>query len=304
MTILDQLADHARERVALDKMNIGSEEMKSLAEERAKRSAAGTDGASGTDGTAGVKTAVETDANVKPGAAGAAANVKPDAAGNAFYEAVARPGLSVICEVKKASPSKGIIDPDFDYKRIAAEYEAAGADAVSCLTEPKWFMGSDEIFREIRGIIDKPMIRKDFVVDEYQIYQAKVMGADCVLLICSILDTETLAGYLRICDDLGLAALTEAHDEEEIRSAAAAGARMIGVNNRNLKDFSVDLGNAARLREMIPEGRLYVAESGVRTPEDARVLRQAGADAVLVGEALMRAGDRKAFIKAMKGAGE
>lgn len=257
MTILDQLAEHARERVARDIGRISREEMKSLARETGRSQ-------------------------------------------RGFYEAVARPGLSVICEVKKASPSRGIIDPEFDYLKIAAEYEAAGADAVSCLTEPKWFRGSDAIFRKIRDSIELPMIRKDFVVDEYQLYQARVLGADCVLLICSLLDTGTLSEYLRICDDLGLAALTEAHDDKEIASAVSAGARMIGVNNRNLKDFSVDLGNAGRLRSLIPPDRLYVAESGVRTGADAGDLYRAGADAILVGEALMRADDRKGFIQAMK----
>lgn len=220
--------------------------------------------------------------------------------GTAFYEAIGRPGMSFICEVKKASPSKGVIDPVFDYLAIAKAYAAAGADCVSCLTEPKWFLGSDAVFRDIRGAIPTPMLRKDFVVDEYQLYQAKAMGADCALLICAILDTATLARYLGVCDDLGLAALVEAHDEAEIAAAAAAGARMIGVNNRNLKDFSVDLGNAGRLRERIPADRLYVAESGVKTPADAAAMRAVGADAILMGEALMRAPDKAAALAAMR----
>ena len=218
-------------------------------------------------------------------------------AGKVFYQALSKPEMSFICEVKMASPSKGIIDPVFHYEKIAKEYEEAGADAVSVLTEPKWFQGSDMIFRDIRKIIPTPILRKDFIVDEYQIYQARYMGADCVLLICSLLDTETLHRYLGICESLGLDALTEAHNEEEIRSAVTAGAKIIGVNNRNLKDFSVDLGNAVRLREMIPEGVLYVAESGVKTPEDVRTLYKAGADAILVGEAFMRASDKKALLR-------
>ena len=217
--------------------------------------------------------------------------------GQVFYQALSKPGMGFICEVKKASPSKGIIDPVFDFEKIALEYEEAGADAVSVLTEPKWFMGSNEIFRDIRKIISTPMLRKDFVVDEYQIYQARCMGADCVLLICSLQDTETLQHYLDICQSLGLDALTEAHNEEEIRSAITAGAKIIGVNNRNLKDFSVDLGNAVRLRKMIPEDVLFVAESGVKTAEDVRTLYQAGADAILVGEAFMRATDKKSLLK-------
>lgn len=217
--------------------------------------------------------------------------------GKVFYQALSKPEMGFICEVKKASPSKGIIDPVFAYEKIALEYEEAGADAVSVLTEPKWFLGSDMIFRDIRKIIPTPMLRKDFIVDKYQIYQARCMCADCVLLICSILDTKTLHRYLGICESLGLDALTEAHNEEEIRSAVTAGAKIIGVNNRNLKDFSVDLGNAVRLREMIPEDVLYVAESGVKTAEDVRTLYQAGADAILVGEAFMRASDKKALLK-------
>ena len=220
--------------------------------------------------------------------------------GERFLEAVARPGLSFICEVKKASPSKGVIDPVFDYRGIASAYESAGADAISCLTEPEWFLGSDDVFREIRGLIRTPMLRKDFTVDEYQLYQARCMGADCVLLICALLDEGALRKCMEVCGELGLAALVEAHDGEEIRSAVRAGARMIGINNRNLKDFSVDLSNAARLRSSIPPGVACVAESGVRTPEDAAALYRAGADAVLVGEALMRAADRGAFLARMR----
>ena len=224
--------------------------------------------------------------------------------GAAFENALRRPGLSFICEVKRASPSKGLIAPEFPYVDIAREYETAGADAVSCLTEPKWFLGFDDIFRDIRREIALPMLRKDFTVDPYQLYEAKAMGANAALLICALLDTRTLAGYLALCDSLGLAALTEAHNEAEIRSAAAAGARIIGVNNRNLRDFSVDLSNSARLRELVPPECVFVAESGVRTPEDAAILRKIGADAVLMGEALMRAGDKAALLRQMREAAQ
>ena len=224
--------------------------------------------------------------------------------GQAFYDAVQKPGMSFICEIKKASPSKGIIDPVFDYLSIARAYEAAGADCISCLTEPRWFMGSDDIFREIRRTVRTPMIRKDFIVDEYQLYQSKLMGANCVLLICALLDTATLARYLGVCEDLGLAVLTETHDEAEIRSAVSAGARMIGVNNRNLKDFSVDFSNAARLRDLIPAGCLYVAESGVKTPADAAALKAVGADAILIGETLMRVGNKAETLKALREAAQ
>ncbi len=220
--------------------------------------------------------------------------------GDAFRAALEKPGLSFICEVKRASPSKGVISDDFPYLDIARAYARAGADCISCLTEPKWFLGSDAIFRDIRGAVATPMLRKDFTVDAYQLYEARCLGADCVLLICALLDTATLARYLEICEGLGLAALAEAHSEAEIASAVAAGARMIGVNNRNLKDFSVDLGNTARLREAIPPGVLFVAESGVHSPADVTALRAAGVDAVLIGEALMRAGDKGAALAAFR----
>lgn len=206
----------------------------------------------------------------------------------AFEEALRKPGLSFICEIKKASPSKGVISPDFPYLSIADTYMASGADCISVLTEPKWFLGSGEIFADVRKRVACPMIRKDFTVDSYQIYEAKLLGADAVLLICALLSTETIAKYLCLCDALGLTALVEAHDEAEIASAVLAGARVIGVNNRNLKNFTVDFENAARLREKIPSGTLFVAESGVSSLDDVRSLAALYADAVLVGEYLMR----------------
>lgn len=221
----------------------------------------------------------------------------------AFEQALRADALSFICEVKKASPSKGIIAPDFPYLDIAKQYEQAGADCISCLTEPKWFLGSDTIFTDIRAAVQTPMIRKDFTVDEYQIYQAKLMGADAVLLICAILDTQTIARYLGICETLGLTALVEAHDAAEIQSAVDAGARVIGVNNRNLKDFSVDFSNASRLRDLIPPESIYVAESGVSCAADVAALRSIGADAVLMGEVLMRAPDKTALLREMRHAG-
>ena len=219
-----------------------------------------------------------------------------------FLEALRKPGLSFICEIKKASPSKGIISESFPYLDIAKEYENAGADCVSCLTEPKWFKGSDNIFRQVRARIDTPMIRKDFTVDEYQIYQAKCMEADAVLLICSILDDARLKDYLSLCKELGLDALVEAHNEKEIESAVKADARIIGVNNRNLKDFSVDFTNALKLRSMIPKDTVYVAESGVKNADDAKRIKDTGADAVLIGEAFMRAYDKAALLREMRNA--
>ncbi len=219
---------------------------------------------------------------------------------NAFLGALKRPGMSFICEIKKASPSKGVISAEFPYLDISREYEHAGVDAVSCLTEPKWFLGSDEIFRDVRREISLPMLRKDFTVDEYQIYQAKLLGAQAVLLICALLDAPTLARYLELAHSLGLCALVEAHDEAEICRAVQAGAEVIGVNNRNLKDFSVDFSNAARLRELVPSDRIYVAESGVASPEDVAALKKLGADAVLMGEVLMRAEDKPGLLSAMR----
>ena len=260
-TILDQLADHARARVTADKEHLSLDALKRLIAE----------------------------------------GEIPAREAFAFETALKRPGLSFICEIKKASPSKGIISEEFPYLDIAREYECAGADAISCLTEPRWFLGSDQIFREVRETVSVPMIRKDFTVDEYQIYQAKAMGADAVLLICAILDNRTIARLLALCDQLYLSALVEAHDATELQTAVRAGARVIGVNNRNLKDFSVDTGNSRRLRAFAPEGVLFVSESGIRTAEDIRALRESGVDAVLIGESLMRATDKRAMLDELRG---
>ena len=221
-----------------------------------------------------------------------------------FQRALMKNGLSFICEVKKASPSKGIIDPDFPYIKIAMDYESGGADCLSCLTEPKWFLGSDIIFRDIRKSISIPMLRKDFTVDEYQLYESKCLGADAVLLICTLLDTSTMAKYLEICDLLGLSALVEAHNAQEISSAVSAGAKIVGVNNRNLKDLSVNIDNAARLRELVPEGTLFVAESGIKTPSDIASLSSCGVDAVLIGESMMRATDKRSLLNLFREASQ
>ncbi len=265
MNILDQLADHARYRVSEDKKRIPPEEMEALA-----KKARDKDAVSSLSGK------------------------------NRFLSALRKPGLSLICEIKRASPSKGMIAQDFPYGAIARAYEEAGADCISCLTEPKWFLGSDEIFREIRSLVGTPMLRKDFTVSRYQIYQAKAMGADAVLLICAILTPEELAEYLELCGELDLAALVETHDAGEIGMAVRAGARIIGVNNRNLRDFSVDFANVERLRDLIPPECVYVAESGVRGPEDTARLRTIGADAVLIGEMLMRAKDKQSLMASLR----
>lgn len=219
----------------------------------------------------------------------------------AFETALKKPGISFICECKKASPSKGVIAPDFPYLEIAKEYEAAGADCISVLTEPKWFLGKDEYLKEIAEAVKIPCLRKDFTVDEYMIYEAKLLGAQAVLLICSILPTEKMKEYINICDELGISALVEAHNEEEISSALYAGARIIGVNNRNLKDFTVDTDNSRRLRKLVPEDILFVAESGVKSPQDINILRETGVDAVLIGETLMRATDKREKLHELRG---
>lgn len=218
-----------------------------------------------------------------------------------FERAVAKEGMSFICEVKKASPSKGVIAEDFLYLQIARDYENAGADCISVLTETDYFKGDDRYLKEINDVVSIPTIRKDFIIDEYMIYEAKLLGASCVLLIAALLDMDTIRRYKAVCDKLGLSALVEAHDEEEIRSAVAAGARMIGVNNRNLKTFTVDINNSLRLRNMVPDDILFVAESGIKTAQDIQRLENEGVDAVLIGEKLMRSGDKKAALEELKG---
>lgn len=219
-----------------------------------------------------------------------------------FERALSGSGLSFICEVKKASPSAGIISEDFPYLDIARDYEAAGAAAISCLTEPFWFKGSNEYLREIAAAVSIPVLRKDFTVDEYMIYEAKILGAAAVLLICAILTPAQLERYIRIAHSLGLSALVEAHDEADVAAAMDAGARVIGVNNRDLRTFSVDVNNSARLRRLIPREILFVSESGIKTPSDIQKLRENGTDAVLVGQTLMTAPDRRARLEELRGA--
>ncbi len=258
MTILDQLADYARERVA------AAERLRPLSE-------------------------------VKSGALALSKGTFE------FEKALKKEDIAFICECKKASPSKGVIAEDFPYLEIAKAYEKAGADCISVLTEPKWFLGRDEYLREIAAAVSIPCLRKDFTVDEYMIYEAKLLGAKAVLLICSILPEEIVREYISICDTLGLSALVEVHDEAEAESALRAGARVLGVNNRNLKDFSVDTGNSTRIRSLIPEDVVFVSESGVSSPADIELLRGARADAVLIGETLMRAPDKSARLAELRG---
>ena len=258
MTILDRLADFARERVAQAKEQISLESIRQQALSLPK----------------GEFT---------------------------FERALKKEGLSFICECKKASPSKGLIAPEFPYLEIAKEYEAAGADCISVLTEPKWFLGSDAYLKDIASTVSVPCLRKDFTVDAYMIYEAKLLGASAVLLICSLLKEQEIREFLALCETLGLSALVEAHNEEEAAMAVRAGARIIGVNNRNLKDFTVDTENSKRLRSRIPSDVLFVSESGVSSPEDVAKLSEIGADAVLVGETLMRAPDKKIRLAQLRG---
>lgn len=257
MTILDKLADHARQRTELAKQHISEGEIKERALLLPKN------------------------------------NFE-------FEKALGKSGMSFICECKKASPSKGLIAPDFPYLKIATDYEAAGTDCISVLTEPKWFLGNDKYLSEIASKVSIPCLRKDFTVDEYMIYEAKLLGASAVLLICSILPEEKIRKYIEICDTLGLSALVETHNENEVKTAISAGARIIGVNNRNLNDFTVDTENSRRLRELVPSDILFVSESGVKTANDIKQISNLGADAVLVGEALMRADDKKAKLAELK----
>ena len=265
-TILQTIADHAKIRVKEAKKEVSLQEMK----ERAQK----------------IRDKEKAD---------------PAHVDFAFEKALARPEIGFICECKKASPSKGLIAPEFPYLEIAKSYEAAGAACISVLTEPKWFLGENRFLKEITGTVSIPCIRKDFTVDEYMIYEAKTLGASAVLLICSLLDTQTLKCYREICDSLGLSALVEAHDEEEIQSALEAGARIIGVNNRNLKDFTVDIHNSERLRALVPSEVLFVAESGIKTAADIQVLKDANVNGVLIGETLMRSPDKKAMLDELRG---
>lgn len=223
------------------------------------------------------------------------------ATGYPFRANLAAPGISFICEAKKASPSKGLIAPHFPYVDIAKEYEAAGAAAISCLTEPKWFMGRDEYVTDIVKEVSIPVLRKDFTIDEYMVYEAKALGASAILLICALLDEVQLRDWRQMAEGLGMDALVEAHDEGEVEAALKAGSRIVGVNNRNLKDFTVDVNNSTRYRAMVPEDVLFVSESGITTRADIQVLEGNGTNAVLIGETLMRAADKKAMLDTLRG---
>lgn len=209
---------------------------------------------------------------------------------NFFYEAISKKGISFICEVKKASPSKGIISEDFPYLEIAKKYNEC-ADVISCLTEPYFFKGKDEYLTKIKMSVNIPVLRKDFILYEYQIYEAKAIGADAILLIVAILDKDTLTKYINIAHSIGLGCLVEAHDLDELNIAINSGAKVVGVNNRNLKDFTVDMSNSINLRNKAPKDILFVSESGIKTRSDIKKLEDNNIDAVLIGETLMRSND-------------
>lgn len=257
MTILDKLANHAKERVNLAKQSLSLQDIKKQAFSLSK--------------------------------------------GNFEFErALKNADFAFICECKKASPSKGIIADDFDYLNIAKEYEKAGANCISVLTEPKWFLGSDKYLKEITQNVSIPCIRKDFTVDEYMIYEAKILGAKAILLICSILSGEQIKSYIKICDDLGLSALVEAHNEDEIKTAINSGARIIGVNNRNLKDFTVDTKNSENLRKLVPKDIIFIAESGITNAQDIKNLKNNNVNGVLIGETLMKAQNKQQKLLELK----
>lgn len=218
-----------------------------------------------------------------------------------FEKALRSPGMSFICEVKHASPSKGVIAAEYDPVAIARDYEAAGASAISCLTEPRWFLGANEHLSSVAKAVNIPVLRKDFVVDEYMVCEARLLGASAVLLICGILDDEKLASCVSLAHELGISALVEAYEPEEVPRAIAAGARVVGVNNRDLRTFQVDFGRSIDLRETVGPDRVFVSESGVRTRDDVARLEQAGVDAVLIGETLMRAPDKHAALAELRG---
>lgn len=213
-----------------------------------------------------------------------------------FEKALREKPIAIISEVKKASPSKGLIDSEFDYLDISKEYEDSGVSAISVLTEPYFFQGSIQYLKEIAGIVDVPVLRKDFIIDPFMIYEAKLSGASAILLIVAILDDNQLKEYMELADSLGLSVVVEVHDRNEIEKAINAGARIIGVNNRNLKDFSVDMGNSLNLRKYVPEDIIFVSESGIKSTSDIRKLKENKIDAVLIGETLMKSDNKKKLI--------
>ncbi|MZQ98724.1 MAG: indole-3-glycerol phosphate synthase TrpC [Acidaminobacter sp.] len=228
-------------------------------------------------------------------------SASPERATKGFAKALAAEGLSIIAEVKKASPSKGLIQPDFHPAEVAAAYERSGASAISVLTEEAYFQGGSDYLKQVRQAVSLPIIRKDFIFDDYQIYEARVIGADAILLIVAILSDEEIRSFMALAASLGLDALVEVHDEAEMTRAIDCGAELIGINNRDLKTFNVELSTTQRLLPMVPKDRLCISESGIRDAKDMEAVRSWGADAVLIGETLMRSKDVEGTLKGLKG---
>ena len=221
---------------------------------------------------------------------------------NFFFEnSLKSKDFAFICEIKKASPSKGVIVEDFPYMDIAQEYEKAGASAISVLTEQHFFKGNDKYLKDVADIVNIPVLRKDFIIDEYQIYQAKLIGADAVLLICAVLDESTLKNFINIATSLKLSCLVETHNEDEIKKALNSGAEIIGINNRDLKTFKVDINTSLKLRSFIPENKILISESGIKTSQDIKMLKNAGFNGVLIGESMMLSKDKKQFLSQLRG---
>ena len=282
MNILNTIVERTKERIGEEKRKIPLSEMRARAETLAREA----------EKTAKAERAAKAEK--------APEGDVPEENMPAFERALRMEGLSFICEVKKASPSKGLIAKEFPYLEIAEDYEKAGAAAISCLTESYWFRGSDRYLEEIAGRVSIPVLRKDFTCDEYMVYQAKALGASAVLLICSVLDDQELKAWHQLAGELGMSALVEAHSAEEIERAKKAGARIVGVNNRDLKDFTVDIGHSIELRRLVGPDTVFVSESGIHGPEDMRALYENGTDAVLIGEMLMRATDRQEALLSLK----
>ena len=218
-----------------------------------------------------------------------------------FEDSLKSKDFAFICEIKKASPSKGIIVENFPYTEIAQEYEQAGASAISVLTEPNFFKGNDMFLKDVADIVNIPVLRKDFIIDEYQIYQAKLIGADAILLICAILDETTLNKFLNLAKSLKLSCLVETHNEQEIEKALNSGANIIGINNRDLKTFTVDLNTSLKLRKLIPDNKILISESGIKTAQDIKMLKDAGFKGALIGESMMLSKDKKQFLSELRG---
>ena len=217
-----------------------------------------------------------------------------------FEDSLRNKEFAFICEIKKASPSKGVIVENFPYIDIAKEYEKAGASAISVLTEPYFFKGSDEYLKEVAQTVKIPVLRKDFIIDVYQIYQAKILGASAVLLICAVLDEKTLKSFLNTAKSLKLSCLVETHNETEIKKALNSGAAIIGINNRDLQTFNVDINTSLKLRKFVPEDKILISESGIKTAEDIRILKQTGFNGTLIGESMMRSKNKKQFLHSLK----